>query len=54
MEGANQLRLIAADIIHKLWKAGEKTQLELLAAQAKSSVDDIKSKAERADELDGE
>ena len=37
---ANQLRLIAADIIHKLWMAGETTQLELLAAQAKASVED--------------
>ena len=44
MEGANQLRLIAADVIHKLWRAGELTQLELLAAQAKSSIADIKSK----------
>jgi hypothetical protein len=43
MEGANQLRLIAAEIIHKLWKAGEKTQLELLAAQAKSSIEHIEA-----------
>ena len=46
MEGANQLRLIAADIIHKLWKAGEVTQLELLEMQAKRSVEDLKSKQE--------
>jgi hypothetical protein len=43
VEGANQLRLIAAEIIHKLWKAGETTQLELLEAQAKSSIANIKS-----------
>lgn len=48
MEGANQLRLIAADIIHKLWKAGESTQLELLEMQAKSSVEDLKAKQEES------
>lgn len=47
MEGANQLRLIAADIIYKLWKAGEATQLELLAAQANSSVDNIKANQQK-------
>jgi hypothetical protein len=48
VEGANQLRLIAADIIHKLWKAGESTQLELLEMQAKSSVEDLKAKQEES------
>lgn len=46
MEGANQMRLIAAEIIHKLWKAGEKTQLELLEMQARRSVEDIKGKSD--------
>ena len=36
---ANELRLIAADIIHKLWKEGEEVQLELLMMQAKASID---------------
>ena len=35
---ANQLRLIAANIIHKLWTEGQRTQLELLASQAKRSI----------------
>jgi uncharacterized membrane protein len=42
VEGANQLRLIAAEIIRKLWQAGEITQLELLEQQAKSSIEHIK------------
>jgi hypothetical protein len=37
---ANQLRLIAADIIHKLWIAGQTTQIELLEMQAKRSVEE--------------
>ncbi len=38
MDGeANELRLIAAEIIRKLWVAGENTQLELLEMQAKRS-----------------
>lgn len=48
VEGANQLRLIAADIIHKLWKAGEATQLELLEMQAKRSVEDLKAKKQES------
>lgn len=36
---ANELRCIAAEIIHKLWKAGETTQLELLEAQARMSIE---------------
>lgn len=43
-ENANQLRLIAAEIIHKLWVAGETTQLELLEMQARRSVEELKSK----------
>jgi len=35
---ANELRLIAAQIIYKLWTLGEKTQLELLAMQAAEGV----------------
>jgi len=35
---ANTLRLIAAEIINKLWQAGERTQLELLESQAKRSI----------------
>lgn len=38
-KSANQLRLIAADIIHKLWEAGETTQLELILMQAKRSIE---------------
>lgn len=38
---ANELRLIAADIIHTLWEAGESAQLDLLQMQAKASVDDL-------------
>lgn len=37
---ANQLRLIAADIIHKLWEAGETTQLELLGIQVRRSLEE--------------
>jgi hypothetical protein len=44
MKEANQLRLIAAEIIHKLWEAGEVTQLELLEMQAKRSVEDLKNR----------
>lgn len=36
---ANQIRLIAAEIIRKLWEAGETTQLELLHVQAKRSLE---------------
>lgn len=36
---ANQLRLIAAEVIRKLWEAGETTQLELLMGQAKASIE---------------
>jgi len=39
MSDANQLRLIAADLIHKLWMAGETTQLELLQMQAARSLE---------------
>lgn len=44
MSDANQLRLIAAEIIHKLYDAGEITQLELLEMQAKRSVEEIKKR----------
>ena len=36
---ANDLRLLAAEIIHKLWMAGEETQLNLLMMQAKASIE---------------
>ncbi len=37
---ANDLRLIAAEIIRKLWLAGETTQLELLQVQAARSLEE--------------
>jgi hypothetical protein len=37
---SNQKRLIAAQIIYDLWMAGETTQLELLEAQAKRSIEE--------------
>lgn len=40
MSEANQLRLFAAEIIRKLWLAGETTQLELLEMQAKRSLEE--------------
>lgn len=36
---ANNLRLVAAEIIYQLWEAGETTQLELLMMQAKRSIE---------------
>ena len=35
---ANHIRIIAAEIIRKLWQAGETVQLELLMEQAKASL----------------
>lgn len=40
MNKANELRLVAAEIIRRLWAAGESTQLELLMMQAKRSLDE--------------
>lgn len=37
---ANKLRLVAAEIIHKLWQAGETTQLEVLKMQAERSLEE--------------
>lgn len=36
---ANKLRLVAADIVHKLWRHGQTDQLLLLGAQVQASVD---------------
>jgi hypothetical protein len=46
MSDANQLRLIAAEIIHKLYDTGDVTQLELLEMQAKRSIEEIKKRSE--------
>lgn len=43
----NQLRLIAAEVIQKLYLAGAKTQLALLESQARRSLKSIRHKEER-------
>lgn len=39
----NQIRLVAAEIVHKLWDAGETNQLELLLVQVEASVEHPKA-----------
>lgn len=41
---ANSLRSIAVEVIEKLYAAGEKTQLELLAAHAQTKIAEIERK----------
>jgi hypothetical protein len=43
----NKLRLIAAEVIHKLYLAGAKSQLALLESQARRSLKSIRHKEER-------
>ncbi len=43
---ANELRLYAAEIIRQLWMRGEAGQLELLAMQAKRSIESLSGSEE--------
>ena len=40
----NELRLVASQIIHDLWKNDSMNQLEILKIQAESSFDDLKKR----------
>lgn len=47
---ANELRLVAASVIHELWERKERSQLELLKQQVDVSLSNLSERADQAAE----